>query len=354
MHSELLRTLLQVLAELPGVDIEAAQTEVPDDGVRWDAVVAGRVKGQLVQFCVEVRSGGYPRDMQQAIWRVAHADTAHTTPYAIPIVVAPAISATSRDLLRAHGVAYADAGGSVYIDLPWAFYWVDRPAPAATQRSVRNVYRGSAAQVLHALLLEADRAWHVSALAERAQVSVSTAHQVCRFLEDQLWMEQQGKGPRSVRLLREPGKALEAWANVHALNAYSAQRFYRWTRDPAELTRTVTMLLDNAGIDYALTLSSGAQFVAPHVTDLERLWVLVPKAALPHVDALVQQHALEPVEDGEVITLFVTDERAPFLFRQQVQGSWVASDVQLYLDLSAWPRRGKEQAKHLRAERLTY
>jgi len=45
---------------------------------------------------------------------------------------------------------------------------------------------------------------------------------------------------------------------------------------------------------------------------------------------------------------------APLLFRQRVHDAWVASDVQLYRDLWAWPRRGREQAAHLRAERLTF
>ncbi len=47
-------------------------------------------------------------------------------------------------------------------------------------------------------------------------------------------------------------------------------------------------------------------------------------------------------------------ERSPLLFRQRVHDAWVASDVQLYRDLWAWPRRGREQAAHLRAERLTF
>ena len=54
------------------------------------------------------------------------------------------------------------------------------------------------------------------------------------------------------------------------------------------------------------------------------------------------------------MSFLVTRERSPLLFRRRIGECWVASDVQLYLDLFSWPARGKEQARHLRAERLPY
>jgi hypothetical protein len=292
--------------------------------------------------------------VQHAIWQLADLSRVQHEVVDVPLVVAPAISEAGRELLRRHKLGYWDTGGSLYIDLPWALYWVDRPAPAGQPRVLRSVYRGSAAQVLHALLLEPSRRWHVNELARRAQVSVSTVHQVCTFLEQQLWMDKEGKGPQSVRILHQPSALLDGWASAHSLAEYRVQRFHRWARQPDEILRPVTDALADLGVEHALTLGSGAQLVAPHGTGPAHGWVLLPASATPRLDEIALAANLRPVDEGETLTCLLTRDRSPLLFRRQVQDYWVASDVQLYLDLWAWPQRGKEQARHLRAERLGY
>jgi len=292
--------------------------------------------------------------VQQAIWQLADLRRVQQDAVDVPLVAAPAISEAGRELLRRHKLGYWDTGGSVYIDLPWAFYWIDRPAPAGQQRVLRSVYRGSAAQVLHALLLDPRRRWHVSELASRAQVSLSTVHQVCTFLEEQLWMDKEGKGPRSVRVLHQPGALLDAWASAHSLAEYEARRFHRWARQFDELLRSLTDALADLGVEHALTLGSGAQLVAPYGTGAEHGWVLLPASAASRLDEIARAAELQRVDEGETVSFLLTRDRSPLLFRRQVQDYWVASDVQLYLDLWAWPQRGKEQARHLRAERLGY
>lgn len=348
----------EALARLPEVEVHCVE---PISSVQGRAraralalAVLGAVKGRPVRFLVEARASGYPRDVQQAIYQLDGLRRLEQPVADVPLLAAPAISEAGRELLRRHKLAYWDAGGSIYLDLPWAFYWVDRPVPAGRARILRNVYRGSAARVLHALLLETGRAWHVSELAQRAQVSLSTAHQVCTFVEAQLWMDKAGKGPRAVRVLRQPGALLDAWAAEHSLAEYEARRFHRWAREPDELLHAATEALAGAGVEHALTLGSGARLVAPYGTDAGRAWVLVPTGAAGRLDGMARAGDLRPVEEGEAVTFLITRERSPLLFRRQVHGFWVASDVQLYLDLWAWPLRGKEQARHLRAERLGY
>lgn len=351
---DLAHQVSQALAELPEVEIRSVDIESRADDRGFDFAIFGEVKGRPVRFLVEAKASGYPRDVQHAIWQLAEARRFEQPVADVPLVAAPAISESSRELLRRHKMGYWDTGGSLYIELPWALYLIERPVPPGRPRIVRSVYRGSTAQVLHALLLEPDKAWHMSELAERAQVSVSTVHQLCTFLEQQLWMDKEGRGPRAVRVLREPGAVLDAWAAAHSLGAYEAHRFHRWVREPAELLQMVTDALRSLDVKHALTLGSGAQFVAPHGTSAERVWLLMPASAIASLDALAGAAHLSRVDEGETVTVFLTRERSPLLFRREMQGFWIASDVQLYLDLWAWPQRGKEQASHLRTERLRY
>ncbi len=39
----------------------------------------------------------------------------------------------------------------------------------------------------------------------------------------------------------------------------------------------------------------------------------------------------------------MTRERSPLMFQQDAEGARIVSDVQLYLDLSAWPQRGRNK-----------
>lgn len=351
--TEIIQPALEALGRLPGVALDTVDLDPASAGYSGDAVVWGQVQGQPVRFMIECGSNGTPGAVQRAI---ADLETRRATwpPSSVPLIAAARFSERSRDLLRAHHVAYWDRGGSLYVELPNALYWIDRPPPPALVRPRRNLYTGSGAQVLHALLTEPSRTWHLSELANRAEVSVSTAHQICTFLEEQLWMERAGKGPRTTRMLREPGALLDTWAAAHSLATYAALQFHRWTRRETQRQEAVTGALDEAGIEYALTLGAGADLVAPHGTASDHLWLLVPVTQSLHLEAAAAAAGLRRVEEGENVTVLRSHQHAPLMFRRKVGDAWVASDVQLYLDLSAWPRRGKELAQQLRRERLGF
>ena len=114
----------------------------------------------------------------------------------------------------------------------------------------------------------------------------------------------------------------------------------------------MTRALEEQAIDYALTLTSGAELVAPFATATDRLSVVVPLGT--DLAALAQTTRLKSVEDGANIAFLLPRSRTPLMLRQRLDDAWVASDVQLYLDLFSLPARGKEQAKHLRAARLKF
>lgn len=351
--------VVAALAALPGTHLhETAQHDSHSQpGRRIDLLAVVDVNGRPARIVVEVKSSGYPRDVRAAAAQLKEAlsglgsGAAEAT---VLLVAAPALSPGSRELLRRQGIGYWDRSGSLYLQLPWALYYVDRPPPKGDKRRLQSVYRGRTAQVLHALLLGPDRWWGVRELAAHAEASPYTVHRVFTFLEDQLWVEKRGTGPGPgvVRRLVEPGQLLDAWAEAHSLGEYKPHRFHAWAQSPAALRRAVTAALERAQAEYALTLAPGADLVAPFSTESGQVALLVPASS--DAEELAARAGLRPVDEGETVTFFVTRDRSPLLFRRRVHDCWVASDVQLYLDLWAWPRRGKEQARHLRAERLPY
>jgi hypothetical protein len=101
-----------------------------------------------------------------------------------------------------------------------------------------------------------------------------------------------------------------------------------------------------------LTLSAGALLVAPFVTSIQNVALIA--SPFTGMTELLKEGGYSDVDDGGNVLILVTDDESPLLFRQHINDLWVASNIQLYLDLNAWPQRGKEQAEHLRQERIGF
>src|SRR6185312_8156542 len=120
---------------------------------------------------IDAKTSSYPRDLREVARRFSAYAASHADVPFVPMIVADAISPGGRDRLRREGIGYWDCSGSLYLKLPHALFYLDRPRGRQAPRVLRNLYRGSSAQVLHALLIEPTRAWHVQELALQAGVS---------------------------------------------------------------------------------------------------------------------------------------------------------------------------------------
>src|SRR5690606_33343139 len=104
-------------------------------------------------------------------------------------LVAESLSPGAKELLRSEGVGYYDSGGSLYLPAPGAYIYIDKPPPKTLTKSVRTLFAGRRAQVLHALLVQHARWFGVTELAQQAMVSPATASQVLSELERFDWLE---------------------------------------------------------------------------------------------------------------------------------------------------------------------
>ena len=67
-------------------------------------------------------------------------------------------------------------------------------------------------------------------------------------------------------------------------------------------------------------------------------------------ERLFESAGAEPVADGQNVIFLQAKDDTPLAFREQANGLWVANRFRLYSDLRRDPRRGREQADHLRRE----
>jgi hypothetical protein len=111
-------------------------------------------------------------------------------------------------------------------------------------------------------------------------------------------------------------------------------------------------MCSSRGIEYAVTHEAAAQHYAPFLSNVSRVRIRLPAGSV--AEAGLGELSARPVSEGA--NLVVIDAKSPggLLFRQRVDGVWLASPIQTYLDLVRAEGRSKELAEHLRRTRISF
>lgn len=349
----LIEQLLDSLQDLPGVHaqlIEAAP--ISERSALADAKVELSVAGKSVTLLIEAKKAAYPRDVRQVLWQFK-ALSHDRSPNAQYLLVAESISPGAKELLRAERIGYYDSGGSLFLPVPGAYIYIDKPPSKTLERSVRSLFSGRRAQVLHALLVDLEDWFGVTAVADRALVAPSTVSDVLGELERFDWLESRGQGPSKERHLREPGALLDSWAKQLAtLRVPMLRRYYVPGQKADALIDRLGEVFQAHHVDYALSYEAAAQRYAPFLSGISQVRTrLLPG---PSADAAMAELDARVVNEGANLAVIETKSAGELLFRQQVGGVWLASPVHVYLDLLRGEGRAKEMAEHLRRERIGF
>lgn len=283
-------------------------------------------------------------------WQLVHHATNASRPL---LLVAGTTTAEAREILRNHGINVVDGIGNAHITLPGFFFHVEAPRPNGRTRSTHGQTRlaGKTGAVAQAILLNPDRALQIVDIAKESHVSPSLAHRVLTRLERERLLEAEGRGPKRVRRVTNPSGLLDLYAEE---NTDRPNRIlgHLLAQTPEQLVKRLTTNLAKADVDYAITGAAAASAVAPFVTavPIVELWVR-DDAAPEDVHAASGAH---PVTEGANVVFLQDRADTPLLFRENVNDRWLANRFQIYVDLRRDPRRGKEQADHLRREVIKF
>lgn len=349
----LMEQLLASLGELPDVHAELAGSEPAVQAAgRIDAQVDLHVAGKSIVLLVVARKSVYPRDVRQALWQLKSlqrgddADVQH-------LLVAESLSPGAKELLRAEGIGYFDSGGSLFLPAPGAYIYIDKPAPKALEKSTRSLFSRRRAQVLYALLVNHEKWFGVTEVAAQAQVAPSTASDVLSELERFDWLVSRGQGPSKERHLREPGALLDAWVKQFAMQRAPVLRryFVPGLKSDALIDR-LGQMFDAHQVAYAVSYEAAAQRYAPFLSGISQVRVrLLPST---RAETAITELGARVVNEGANLAVIEMKSAGELLFRQNVGGVWLASPVQVYLDLLRGEGRAKEMAEHLRKERIGF
>ena len=329
---------LRILREIPGLTVVAEPTS-PKRGI--DAVL--QFAGNRAPVVVEFKR----RANAATAWQLVQLAAAR--PATALLLIAGQTTAKAREILEEHGIAIVDGLGNAHIELPGLLFHLEgrrRPRKAGGTAPPMRL-RGKAGIVAQTLLLHPERAWQVKDLAEGAEVSAALTHRVLTRLEGEEIVVAEGSGPNRVRRVTNPTALLDLWAEED-VGRPSQTVAYLLAQTPQRLIKELDVRLGRSNIEYALTGAAAGSLVAPFATALPvvEVWVQATAAA----ELLYDAAGADPVSDGQNVVFLQAKDDAPLVFREQVNDLWMVNRFRLYVDLRRDPRRGREQADHLRRE----
>jgi hypothetical protein len=305
---------------------------------------------------VESKKTVYPQDVRHILWQLHKLRVASggDNKEVIPLLAAESISLGARDLLRQENVGYYDTGGSLFVPAQGAYIYVEKPPPKSLTKSIRTLFRGKRSQVLHALLLHHDRWFGVKELAQLAIVSAATTSETLTALERYEWIDIRGQGPSKERRIAKPGPLLDEWQRQMIVSGRSLEyrRYYVPVATSEPLEHRLAGLCDANNVEYVLTEEAAAQRYAPYLTAVSSLSCRIAAGRAGH--KVIEELGARVVAQGPNLRVIETKTHGEFLFKRRMDSVWLASPVQVYLDLLRGTGRSKEMAEHLRLERLGF
>jgi hypothetical protein len=288
---------------------------------------------------------GEPRIIEQAISQLKLLTNNMENSY--PIVASSFLSEKSREICKQLNVGYIDLLGNIYINLPYLH--IDKQSKETItieKKKQKQLFSPIATRIIRTLLLEPDNEWTIKSLSEKTQVSLGYTHRVVERLTDDLFIERN----KNYKLtLKDKSRLLDTWRELYKFENNTIRSFYTFEKNKDTLFKKIEELANSIESQYAFTLHSGASFVAPFVrfTDFHMY-------VESNLDQWIKKLDLRPVESGANIYLIEPYDEGVFQGLQTINGKKIVSNIQLYLDLYNYPKRGREQADFLRERKIKF
>lgn len=320
----LARGIVALRAMLPS-RWEVEQVGGPHSGdAGHDAVIAVREPGGSAgDVAVDVRLAATPRGAQDLVARLALAQQTGTAETVL--VIAPWLSARTRDLLARHDVSYLDLTGNISLRL-------DSPAvvisttgaqrdPAPVTRRGDATVRGDAAGRVARFLVDAAPPYTTTSIALGADVSLPHASRVLTALDREALVE---RGRRGVVLDVDWQALLRRRAESYSVFRTNIARGYV---SPTGARQAVARLRDEAAPPYLAVTGSFAA--------VQRAPVAAPGQLAVYVDDPQQTAGalgLLPTDHGADVVLLLPRDPALLKRVEEVEGLRVVAPSQLVLD----------------------
>jgi len=315
------------------------------NGTSPDLVVITRYKNKEKLLIVKIKSVGEPRYIEQAISQLKLYTGGIADSY--PIVASSYLSEKSREICRKLNVGYIDLTGNIFIDLPYIHIEKEsEKAKIAEKKRQKNLFSPISTRIIRTLLVYPSSDWSIKSLSNKTGASLGYTHRVVERLLDEKILYRDN----NFRLkLKDPKQLLEEWSGNYFYKQNTIYPLYTFEKNKDSFFKKLSHISRSNNLKYALTLHSGAHLIAPYVRFTEIHFYIDSS-----LETWKEKLDLRPVESGANIYLLKPYDMGIFQDIQTINGLKVVSNIQLYLDLYNYPKRGREQAEFLREKKLKF
>lgn len=260
---------------------------------------------------------------------------------ALPLVIAPYLKPGERALCRDYDVYFIDLSGNQWISCEGILIERDgfkNKFPEA--RAGRNPFSDKASLIIRELIVNYGKARGVRELADLLKLSPGFVSKIAGELEERGNIQKSQNGLRVIN----PEELVADWVNHYNIRNNRQHRYFLPVISTDEVLKRLRELdLPESG--YALSAQAGANLVYKYAGhDVVHIYVEDDQMR----DLFVKSLKLQSVDRGENIVLMEPKyKRSVFYQSRDIKGIRVVSDLQLYLDLYNYPKRGREQAEKI-------
>lgn len=263
------------------------------------------------------------------------------------LIVSPYLSKNRRIECKSQNINYIDLSGNVFIKLEGLY--IERegfPNLFPEQRKGRSPFSDKASLVIRAMMPEKEKSWGIRQLAGKVNLNPGFVSRLVKELEERNYVVRSNS---KIKLL-EPKFILSDWVKEYKYKKNQEYKFFCLAESPEQIIDRLRSLNIYDKRNYVLSFHAGASLIAPYAVFNE---VHIYIKDHDDIKFFKENLSLMEAEQGaNVIFAIPFYKNSAFYQKQKVKDLWVASDLQLYLDLYHYPLRGLEQAEYLYEKKL--
>jgi hypothetical protein len=343
LEADLIKRALATLQAIPNLELKQVSTE-PRADRGLDFILLLSCGQKKFRVAAEVKASGEPSILRRSAAWLKNLQT--STKYDYAVIIAPFISREGADICRNIGVGFIDLSGNCLLNLDGLY--IERtgyPNKFKKPREIQSLFSPKSSRVIRCLLSDPKRSWTLKGLATETGVSIGLIHRMATALENSFFAKKELRAFK----LEDPARLLEAWREEYYRRSPKWVRYVVRADSIKESITRVKTAATYHGVRYAFTGPSGASLISSYLTPIAvHLYVDVLK------EEFLEELKADPVSSEGNLFIRVVEQENEFIGSRQVEGFYVVSDLQLYLDLWAMGGRGQEAAEELRRERLHF
>jgi hypothetical protein len=146
----------------------------------------------------------------------------------------------------------------------------------------------------------------------------------------------------------DKAKLLDLWRDNYRFEKNKILNFYSMKQIP-QIEKQITEFCRANGIEYALTLFSGSNRLAPFTR-----YNVATSYFSGDIEKMRRDLELKEVPSGANLQIMIPYDEGVYYKGREVDSTMVVNPIQIYLDLYNYKGRGREQAEFLRERMIKF